>query len=341
MQLDTHLLEALPIPVLLLGPDERIVAANTAAQTLFGRAINGRHYITVLRQPAVLDAVERAMAGSDTVEAQYLTTEASRDVTWHVSCVPLQLGRVLLTFEDHTPLAEAFQMRRNFVANVSHELKTPLTALLGFIETLQGPARDDADARDRFLKTMEREAQRMNRLVADLLSLSKVEAEERHRPTERLDLAELVKRVLHTLQPLIQSTGADVQLITTGDRFDLTGDDDQLAQLITNLIENAVKYAGQAGPIEVSLIRQDDHPMLRQPAIVLTVRDQGDGIEPAHIPRLTQRFYRIDSHRSREMGGTGLGLAIVKHIINRHRGRLRISSEPGKGSNFSAILPAS
>jgi two-component system phosphate regulon sensor histidine kinase PhoR len=337
---DTNILDALPIPALLLGSDGRIIGANHGASALFGDAIEGRHHITVLRQPALLDAVERASTGQGTVQAEYLTTEARRDVTWYVTCAPLAPGGVLLSFEDRSAMEDADQMRRDFVANVSHELRTPLTAILGFIETLKGPARNDKAARDKFLNTMEREAQRMNRLVADLLSLSKVEADARLRPTQTVDMARLVERVLHNLKPLIDSTEADLVFQKQGARFNLAGEDDQLSQVVTNLIENAIKYAGRSGPVEVTLSRHENHVMLRGDAIILTIRDHGDGIAAVHIPRLTERFYRIDSHRSRGMGGTGLGLAIVKHIVNRHRGRLRIESTPGIGSVFTVILPA-
>jgi two-component system phosphate regulon sensor histidine kinase PhoR len=236
-------------------------------------------------------------------------------------------------------MEEAFQMRRDFVANVSHELRTPLTALMGFIETLLGAARDDAEARERFLAIMAREAGRMNRLVGDLLSLGRVEAEERVRPTSPVDLTGLVRSVIHSLAPLAEAERTEIETVFPATTIVVPGDSDQLAQVVSNLLENAIKYSRPDTTVKVSLAEDSNHPMLRQDAIVFTVEDQGEGIEATHIPRLTERFYRIDTHRSREMGGTGLGLAIVKHIVNRHRGRLRITSEHGKGSRFSVILP--
>ena len=250
-------------------------------------------------------------------------------------------GRVLIVIEDSTAINNAGQMRRDFVANVSHELRTPLTALTGFIETLRGAARDDPEARERFLEIMQRETARMNRLVSDLLSLSRVEGDERVRPTKDVDLSPIVQSVLSTLGPLAKDRS--VKIVTHGieDNAELPGDADQLSQVVTNLVENAIKYSGQASTVTIALRWEADNPMVRGDAWILEVSDTGEGIDPVHIPRLTERFYRIDSHRSREMGGTGLGLAIVKHIVNRHRGRLRIESTPGQGSNFTVVLPAS
>lgn len=336
-----EIIEALPMPALLVSAEGRIASANPAVKRLFGEAILQRHHITVMRQPALLDAIDAALTHRKSASAAYLTTEASRDVTLDAQVEPLPSGAVLVVFEDRTAMHEAGQMRRNFVANVSHELRTPLTAMTGFIETLRGAARDDAQARERFLEIMEREALRMNRLVADLLSLSRVEADERVRPTEELDLAALLQSVIGTLSGMAEE--ADVEVKTEGLETTamLPGDADQLAQVATNLIENGIKYAGAGCSVTVRLSHDSLNPMLRGPAWSFEVVDTGEGIDPVHIPRLTERFYRIDTHRSREMGGTGLGLAIVKHIVNRHRGRFRIQSALGQGSVFTVILPVS
>jgi len=229
-------------------------------------------------------------------------------------------------------------MRRDFVANVSHELRTPLTALLGFIETLRNAAQDDPAARDRFLAIMEREAGRMNRLIRDLLHLSRVEAQERVRPTERVDLAAVIASAVAALRPQADGLGVRIAVDAGKGPWVVTADPDQMAQVFTNLIENAVKYGGSGGEVTVAL-RHDALPA--GPAVRADVADRGEGIDPLHIPRLTERFYRVDGHRSREKGGTGLGLAIVKHIVNRHRGRMKIDSARGKGSTFSVILPLS
>ena len=334
-----ELIEAIPIPALLVDTSGRIGAANEGARALLGDTVRGRHYITVLRQPTLLDAVEQAITTRSRTVSQYLTTEARRDITLQATCSSLPDGQVLLAFEDRTEMEEAFQMRRDFVANVSHELRTPLTALMGFIETLGGAARDDPAARERFLAIMEREAGRMNRLVGDLLSLSRVEAEERMRPTDPVEFVSVVRSVLHTLAPLAESEGTEFDARLPKVEITIPGDTDQLNQVVANLVENAIKYSQSGTRVQISLEEASNHPVLRQDGLVLTVEDEGEGIDSVHIPRLTERFYRIDTHRSREMGGTGLGLAIVKHIVNRHRGRLRIDSEKGKGSKFSVILP--
>jgi two-component system phosphate regulon sensor histidine kinase PhoR len=333
---------ALPMPAILIGPDERIEALNSAARTLFGHDGTGRHYITVLRQPGTLEAIEKTLSDRNPREGRYLGREGSRDTTWRTFTRPLSLPsgpRVLVSFEDITAVEEAGQIRRDFVANVSHELRTPLTALLGFVETLQGPARDDPKARDRFLGIIAGEASRMARLVDDLLNLSRVEAEERQRPVGRVDVAELAASAASTLEPLAARWNTAIRVEAPDRGATVLGDAGQLRQMLLNLMENAVKYGGTGGPVDVTVMPPQDEPSLRRRCIRVIIADRGPGIAAHHIPRLTERFYRVDTHRSREIGGTGLGLAIVKHVINRHRGRLRIESEPGQGSRFIVILP--
>ncbi len=340
MDMRESVVEAISIPGILVGRDGRIRESNAAARRLFSDRINGRHYIAALRQPSVLDALEQALENGETTSARFLAADERGDVAFAATCTPVgDTGHVLACFEDRTATVEAGQMRRDFVANVSHELRTPLTALIGFIETLRGTARDDAAARDSFLGIMEREASRMNRLVADLLSLSRVEAEERLRPTGRVRLSAVVRSAVSALGPLAAEQGVEVTVSGPEGGLTVPGDADQLAQVATNLLENAIKYSGPGAAVDVSVRFTDAHPMMQGAAALLTVSDTGPGIDALHIPRLTERFYRIDSHRSREMGGTGLGLAIVKHVVSRHRGRLRIESETGRGSRFSVVLP--
>ena len=340
--LTAALVAASPMPMLAIGQDERIIACNPGAEKLFAAGMAGRHYITALRQPMLLDAVENVLRLGTAADTVYRVSESARDLTYDVRLRPVQsdgFACVLISFEDRTELQEAVQMRRDFVANVSHELRTPLTAVLGFIETLLGPAAEDRAARERFLGIMDREAKRMNRIVGDLLSLSRVESERRVRPTDRVDVPALVRSVVLTLQPVAAAREVTLVLEGAEGRDEVPGDRDQLTQVFTNLIENAIKYGGAGKDVQVCVTSHTEEPTLRGPAIRVDVADQGEGIPHQHIPRLTERFYRVDSHRSREMGGTGLGLAIVKHILNRHRGRLRIESYPGKGSLFSVILP--
>ncbi|MBE0452149.1 MAG: PAS domain-containing protein [Roseovarius sp.] len=335
-------LAGMPFAALLIGPDERIQAVNDAARDMLGQGIEGRHFLTALRQPDVLEAIEQTTQDGQARRRIFQTSEAGRDSTFQVHVAHVDAGEtargVLVSFEDLTEREQAAQMRRDFVANVSHELRTPLTALMGFIETLQGPARHDQAAIDRFLGIMAREAARMERLVHDLLSLSRVEGEERVRPREPVDLAGVIATVMTMLRPLARDRGC-VLHFEGAEGFVVPGNADQLQQVFTNLVENAIKYGGPSNRVEITLDHHERDATLRSPVIIASVRDHGPGIDPLHIPRLTERFYRVDTHRSREMGGTGLGLAIVKHIVNRHRGRLRIASEPGQGSTFTVILP--
>lgn len=338
------LLNALPMPALFIGADDRILAANAEAAQLFGSAAAGRLLTTVLRQPTVLHAVDDCRSSLEAHTARYLTNDGQQDVTYSVNCgfVSLHEGQgVLACFEDVTHMEQIGQMRRDFVANVSHELRTPLTALLGFIETLRGSARDDAAARERFLGIMEKEAERMNRLVRDLLSLSQVEAEERMRPAKPVNIVDLVEGAARTLTHLADGEGVRIVHDLPERPIMVPAEPDQLRQVITNLVENAIKYGGKGGIVTLSISPPAQETALRAEAVRICVRDTGPGIDPLHIPRLTERFYRVDSHRSREMGGTGLGLAIVKHIVNRHRGRLLIESTIGEGSTFCVILPTS
>jgi two-component system, OmpR family, phosphate regulon sensor histidine kinase PhoR len=331
-----QMLGGIPLPGLVVGPEDRIEAANALAFGVFGDGIVGRHPAMAIRNPALLQAIADTAATGGTRQVRVALSRDSRDETFLVSVSALADRFVLCLFRDVSDEERAGQMRRDFVANVSHELRTPLTALMGFIETLRHAARDDPAARDRFLTIMEQEAGRMNRLVQDLLHLSRVEAEERVRPRERIDLGDVLRSTIDSLQPLAESSAARIEVSGAEAALEMPGDADQLTQVFANLVENAVKYGAAGQAVRVTVTREES---IRGPAIRVDVADQGEGIDPVHLPRLTERFYRVDTHRSREKGGTGLGLAIVKHIVNRHRGWLKIESAPGEGSTFSVILP--
>ncbi len=335
------LVQAVPMAMIAADANARILRSNDLAEALLGTGIVGRPCSSVLRHPSFLAAVDRALRGERPDPAPVVFSLQGVDLNLRVHAVPVDLpeGRgAIVTFEDRSALEQAESMRRDFVANVSHELRTPLTALVGFIETLRGPARNDETVRDRFLSIMEREAGRMIRLVNDLLSLSRVEAEERQRPSARVDLSQLVRTAVQPLRPQAVESGVGIEIVGDPGPIPVPGDADQLTQVIQNLVENAVKYAG-GELVTIRLTRIPREPVLRGPAAMMEVIDRGEGIDSMHLPRLTERFYRVDTHRSREKGGTGLGLAIVKHIVNRHRGRMRIESERGKGSNFIVLLP--
>ena len=342
----TAVLGAVPDPMLFIDSEGRIAEINPAAEALFGAWILGRGYHTAFRQPLLLDKIEAVLNGETSVETRFVKAEQTGEVLFRVLLTPLspEQGRprgLVLHFTDISHLREAKEMRRDFVANVSHELRSPLTALLGFIETLRGAAQNDAAARDRFLGIMEEQALRMNRLIGDLLSLSRVESTERQRPSNEIDLREVLMQVMDGLRPLCEERGNVLDLSADEGPHRVRGDWDQLTQVFTNLAENALKYGGAGKPVTLRLGTGQGKGAMKGPVVTVEVIDRGEGIATHHLPRLTERFYRVDSHRSREMGGTGLGLAIVKHIVNRHRGRLGIASRKGEGSTFSVTLPAS
>ncbi|GAA6165296.1 ATP-binding protein [Pelagimonas sp. KU-00592-HH] len=335
-------LDAIPLPSVFVGRNARIVAANSQAKALNPKAGETRPFVLVFRQPGLTEALDKCLSARKPQKAIYHHADGPHSVRYDVTASWVSgqdFEGVLLCFTDVTHLQQADQMRRDFVANVSHELRTPLTAILGFIETLLGPAKGDPKAQERFLTTMSAEASRMNRLVGDLLSLSRVEEDARMRPTTTTDLDALIRSVIRNLSPVAEENGATLTFNVPDKAPLVVADSDQMMQVFTNLIENALKYGGQGTSVTISISESPRDHVLRGPALLISIADTGPGIDPIHIPRLTERFYRIDSHRSREMGGTGLGLAIVKHILNRHRGRLRVESELGQGSTFTVILP--
>jgi len=349
-----RMLDSVPAPLFALDRNRQVVAANAAAGKLFGGTITGRNLLAFLRHPPLVDAVEACEAGRQTGPVDLPESQGrggQRRLVARLQTIrpPLAGASVMVLLEDTTAAERALTLRRDFVANVSHELKTPIAALLGFIETLMGPARDDPLARQRFLGIMRGEAERMNRLVSELLSLSRIEMNEHQPPSGRADLGNILKTVRDSLS--LKAEQRQIKIVFPGlaELPTIPGDSDELTQAIQNLVDNAVKYSPEGGEILVSYQLIADPVACREKLqgirapkgmISLSVIDQGDGIAKEHIPRLTERFYRVDAARSRELGGTGLGLAIVKHIVHRHRGSLDIDSEPGKGSTFTLFLPA-
>ncbi|PTX56015.1 two-component system phosphate regulon sensor histidine kinase PhoR [Litoreibacter ponti] len=336
---ESAILAGIPLPVLLVAPDYAVTRTNPASLEMFGHDPVGQNAVSLLRQAPVLAALDGAMRDRQPGHARFLLSGLSGEVSYEMRAHPMDGGGAVVSFEDRSHREESELMRRDFIANISHELRTPLTGLIGFIETLRGPAKDDAAAQERFLAIMADEAQRMSRMVSDLLSLSRVEVDERVRPRAEVGVEAVLRSVLATLEGKLQEANVGVETEGLTLAAPIRGDSDQLIQLFINLIENAIKYGGPEKTIHVSLSLIERDPTLRQPAVRVDIRDEGPGIDPIHIPRLTERFYRIDDDRSRAKGGTGLGLAIVKHIVNRHRGRLKITSDQGVGSVFSVIFP--
>jgi two-component system phosphate regulon sensor histidine kinase PhoR len=333
------MIEALPEAVLIIGADDRVFAANAAAKTLLPSLRAESLLARSLRSPDVLDTVGRVRA-SGRAERVIWVERFPIERLFEVSIAPIAGEEfepaLVLSLHDLSEARRLERMRVDFVANASHELRTPLASLLGFVETLQGPAREDEVARSKFLAIMREQAQRMSRLVDDLLSLSRIEQHLHVRPDTPVDLVGILRHIVDTLTPMAHD--ADVLLqIDAPSPIIVPGDRDELLRVAENLIENAIKYgagnpATKSKTVDISLTAQSQQALL-------VVRDYGPGIPPEHIPRLTERFYRVDAGQSRAKGGTGLGLAIVKHILARHRGRLNISSSLGEGAVFSAILP--
>ena len=323
-------LDAIIEPVLLIEGG-RVILANRAARTLLGAHIVGEDARIAIRHPA---AAERLMApGSVELEQPIsLVGLGSLDHRWEMRVADVTNGQRVVHLIDQTGHDAAERMRVDFVANASHELRTPLASILGFIETLGDEAGDDPEIRARFLKVMFDEARRMQRLVEDLISLSRIEADKYRQPAQSMDLADLVNDVWEEFLDSGSPRAEDIACDLAEDLPPIAGDRAQLSQMLHNPIGTAMKYGRVETPIRVSLNR--DGEMLR-----LSVADRGEGIAAGHIPRLTERFYRVDSGRSRSIGGTGLGLAIVKHIVERHRGRLEITSEVGMGTTVTVRLP--
>ncbi|KAF0212293.1 MAG: PAS/PAC sensor signal transduction histidine [Methylocystaceae bacterium] len=318
------IINALPEPIFVIDSETHVIAVNAAAQALSPAIRQGEPLSRSLRSPDMLDAVARVLAGGETEKTVWVE-RLPVECWFEAHVAPMQIEgfepAAVVSLRDLTESRRVERMRVDFVANASHELRTPLASLLGFVETLQGPAREDAVTRNKFLGIMREQAQRMARLVDDLLSLSRIEQHMHLRPATPVDLTLLVAHIVDTLSQMAEDSG----------------DRDELARVIENLVENALKYGcgddGGCKPIDISLARKGA-------LVVLTVRDYGPGVAPEHIPRLTERFYRVDAGKSRAKGGTGLGLAIVKHIVLRHRGRLGIESALGEGTLFRVILPA-
>ncbi|MCC0805481.1 PAS domain-containing protein [Methylobacterium sp. W2] len=337
------LLANIPDPVILVDRRSVVIEVNPAARTLLP-ALKLKHPLSfALRAPDVLDGIEEVLRTGAPLKTLYTTrvpTERAFEV--QIGALPMPDGpgggqpNVVLFLRDLTAARRLEAMRVDFVANASHELRTPLASLLGFIETLQGPAKADAPAREKFLGIMKTQAQRMTRLIDDLLSLSRIELREHVPPTQVVDLGQIARQMVDVQGPLARERGVSVALDAPDAAYPVLGERDELARVVENLVENAVKYGG--GNVVVGLERTL-RPASGKPQIALSVRDDGPGIAPEHIPRLTERFYRVDVASSRQKGGTGLGLAIVKHIVNRHRGKLVIESEPNRGTTVRALLP--
>lgn len=365
------MLENLPIPVLLIGAGGRIEIANPAARDFLGLGAVTGHLSAVLRQPQVLEAVSAALRGQAVDPVEY---SMMAPVESHVRAFVAPLAsrdepalpwRAMLVLSDETSIKRADRMRADFLANASHELRTPLASLAGFIETLRGHAKDDPEARDRFLAIMFDQTERMQRLINDLLSLSRVEMDEHVPPSGLADVSGILDDVVDVLRPQLAEKSITLDIVpAAASSVAAVGDRDQLLEVVMNLVENAIKYSDAGAGIALEVTTDLSRDQAERPGLILgegasrltlaapayeagdrfvaiRVRDSGKGIERRNLPRLSERFYRVDGQKSGPREGTGLGLAIVKHIVNRHRGGFTVESLPGSGSVFSVFLPIS
>ncbi len=337
------LIGGLPGPAIVLDRDGRVIAFNAAASAIAPSLRSGEPALITLRMPELVDAIRRTAASRSPQRVEFFE-RVPLDRWFEAFVTPVKLassdGRsdiLLMTFNDLTPLRRVEEMRADFIANASHELRTPLAALLGFIETLQGTAKDDPVARAKFLTIMQGQATRMARLIDDLLSLSRIELNAHLHPNTPLDLAPIVRQVADGLQTLARDRDVVIKVAAPPDALIVLGDRDELIRALENLVENALKYGAAGKRIDITLARSQTRA--GTPEARLAVRDYGPGIAPEHLPRLTERFYRVDVADSRAQGGTGLGLALVKHVLNRHGGRMNIESTPGAGATFTMHLP--
>ena len=318
-----QLLSFIEIPILLVQGD-RVTFANAAAKALLGGHIEGQDIRIAVRDPEALKLVKSSEGGR--VKINGLSVRGS---VWEMVCSPLDDNVRLISLQDQSVQVSVARAHADFVANASHELRTPLSAILGYVETLSDPkAGEDAATRQRFLDIIKREATRMQSLVSDLMSLSRIEAIRHEAPSDKVDMVSLCREVIGE-----RLREFEISFVANADHAYVTGDQAQLAQVVRNLVDNAEKYGGSDTGTDVQLEASE------RGWLTLTVTDHGEGIAPEHLPRLTERFYRADTGRSRAAGGTGLGLAIVKHIVERHRGRFDISSRLGEGTTATIMLP--
>ena len=339
-----QLIDGFPEAAIVLDHEGRVIAFNDMAISIAPALRRGEPALIALRMPELVDAIRRAIRRHEPQRVEFFErVPLDRWFEAFVTPVTLTLGAgatvniLLMTFNDLTPLRRVEEMRADFIANASHELRTPLAALLGFIETLQGPAKDDPAARDKFLGIMQGQATRMARLIDDLLSLSRIELNAHLQPSTPVDLAPIVRQVIDGLQMLARDRGVEIKVVLPSDALMVLGDRDELIRALENLVENALKYGAAGKRVDITVAYSQTRAGL--PEARVAVRDYGPGIAPEHLPRLTERFYRVDVTDSRAQGGTGLGLALVKHVLNRHGGRLTIESTPGEGATFTMHVP--
>ena len=326
----------MPVPVMLLDENSKVLFVNESMRGVVGPSVEKKSISAVLRNPEALNAIAQTMADGEPATAQFiLPVPIERHYEAYCARVSVAPTVIVLVLHDLTAIRRSEQMRADFVANASHELRTPLAAVSGFIDTLRGHAKDDEAVRENFLDIMGAQTARMRRLIDDLLSLTRIELNEHVPPSGRVSLEGVVREAVAALEPLSRADRISTAITARANLPAVIGDRDELIQLFQNLVHNAIKYGRDGGHVWIQL----DMTTEGDAQLYASVKDDGEGIPSTAVPRLTERFYRVDVKRSRERGGTGLGLAIVKHIVSRHQGRLSIESRPGEGSTFTVFLP--
>ena len=338
------IVDAIADPAVVIDQFGTVIHLNPSLVDCFPRARVGFSISLLSREPALLDAIRTARGNAQRSVVQlHNRVPIERKLTAIITALGVdesstEYPAFLIVFRDLTDQERHAQLRADFVANASHELRTPLASLKLTVETLQGAGRDDAASMEKFLGMMTVQADRMTQLIDDLMSLNRVEMRAHLSPRDTVDLGELLTHVVQTLEPLAESSGISISLPPIAEPIRIRGERDELNQVFLNLIQNGIRYGREGGSVALSIKRQNSRE--GGPQIAIAVEDSGIGISKDHLPRLTERFYRVSASASRAKGGTGLGLAIVKHIVSRHRGELLIVSELGKGSVFTVVLPA-
>ena len=336
-----EIIDTVPVAIVIVDVERIVTTANWAARSLFTDDATGRGLIEVIRAPEIPSALSQVFAnGSPAHTETVVPGTVTREIAADIAPLGKDAKHAVLALTDLTEIRQTKRLRTDFVANASHEIRSPLAAIIGILETLRGPAREDAEAREKFLGVMAGEADRMARLVDDLLSLSKIEMRAHAMPDQTVDIFEIVHEVASDLKS--RAGEKNMQIDTQDGSLTVVGDRDELALMLRNLLSNSITYGhvGTAIRVRIRALTDMESRRLDWPkgGGAVTIADQSDGIPARHIPRLTERFYRVDKGRSRKMGGTGLGLAIVKHVINRHGGDLVIKSNEGHGSEFTIYL---
>lgn len=344
------LVDTLPDMLIMTDEELRIVRTNRAARMMFGQNLAGKHLSDIFESDVLINSVITVVESLKGHEVDFHIAEPEpRDIHAIIERFPIASKggmAVIITLNDITQLKRIQKMRADFVANASHEIRTPLTSIVGLIELLQGPAKDDPEAHPKFLGMMSEQSERMKNLITDLLSLSKIEMNAHTIPTNMVDIVRVVKQEKDHFEWAAKQKGITINIDANDNLPKVRGEENELKQVLHNLIGNAIKYGDRDSEVIVSLrvtsdLPRDSNFVKTKRVLQITVRDEGEGIPKEHLPRLTERFYRVDSARTRKVGGTGLGLAIVKHILQRHRAVMRVESVVGEGSSFHVYLPLS